>query len=94
MTQYALDQLGEIVYVELKTCGRVSSGDEIGNIESVKACDAIVAPVGGEYVAHKEWLDLPGEITEETALFSVAGGLYDGKGLMSETEYKAFCEMM
>lgn len=94
MTQYALDQLGEIVYVELAAWDRKSAGDEIGNIESVKTCKAILAPVDGEYVGHKDWEDMPGEITEETALFSVAGGLYDGKGLMSEREYKAFCEMM
>lgn len=94
LTQYALDQLGEIVYVELETYVRVSSGDEIGNVESVKACDAILAPVGGEYVAHKEWLDSSGDITEDTVLFTVAGGLYDSPGLMSEKEYKAYCEML
>lgn len=94
LTEYALEQLGEIVYVELAAWDMKSAGDEIGNIESVKSCEAIIAPVAGEYVAHKKWEDLHDDITADTALFSVAGGLRSAAGLMTEDEYNDFCEKL
>lgn len=94
LTEYALDQLGEIVYVELAAWDMKSAGDEIGNIESVKSCEAILAPVDGEYVLHKELEDMPDDITADTVLFSVAGGLRNAEGLMTEDEYNDFCEKL
>lgn len=93
-TEYALEQLGEIVYIELATWDRKSAGDKIGNIESVKSCEAILAPVDGEYVLHKELEDMPDDITADTVLFSVAGGLKSATGLMTEKEYKAYCDTL
>ncbi len=51
ITEFAQQELGEIVFVELPEVGQVfSSGDELGTIESVKAVGEIYAPVAGEII--------------------------------------------
>ncbi len=48
---YAQDQLGDIVYVELPQVGDTfSKGEEFGSIESVKAVSELYLPVGGEVI--------------------------------------------
>ncbi len=48
---YAQDQLGDIVYVELPQVGdKFSKGEEFGTVESVKAVSELFSPVGGEVV--------------------------------------------
>ncbi len=52
ITDFAQDQLGDIVYLELPQVGdTVSPGDPFGAIESVKASSQLYAPLGGEIVA-------------------------------------------
>jgi glycine cleavage system H protein len=52
ITQYAQEQLGDIVFVELPAAGkRVVQGGVLGNIESVKAVSEVFAPVGGDVIA-------------------------------------------
>ena len=52
ITDYAQDQLGDIVYVELPEVGATFvKGDEFGTVESVKAVSEIYMPVGGEILA-------------------------------------------
>lgn len=49
---YAQDQLGDIVFVELPQVGdSFSKGDEFGTVESVKAVAELFMPVGGEVLA-------------------------------------------
>ncbi|MDD5476549.1 MAG: glycine cleavage system protein GcvH [Syntrophales bacterium] len=49
---YAQDQLGDIVYVELPRIGDTfERGEEFGTVESVKAVSELYIPVGGEIVA-------------------------------------------
>jgi glycine cleavage system H protein len=51
VTDYAQQQLGDVVYVELPAVGSVlSRGDPFGVIESVKAVSDLYAPVSGEVV--------------------------------------------
>jgi len=51
ITEYAATQLGDIVFVELPEPGiKVSKGQEIVVIESVKAASDILAPLNGEIV--------------------------------------------
>ena len=51
ITDYAQQQLGEVVYVELPEVGsRLATGQSFGSIESVKAVSELFAPVGGEVV--------------------------------------------
>ena len=48
ITDFAQNELGDIVYVELPEIGRaVTMGDVLGTIESVKAVSEIYAPVSG-----------------------------------------------
>jgi glycine cleavage system H protein len=49
ITQYAAEQLGDVVFVELPETGRkVGKGGEAAVVESVKAASEVYAPVGGE----------------------------------------------
>lgn len=51
LSDYAQDQLGEIVFVELPEEGDTfSQGDEFGSVESVKAVSEIYLPISGEIV--------------------------------------------
>ncbi len=51
ISDYAQEQLGDIVFVERPEVGKVvAQGDEAAVIESVKAASEIYAPVGGEVV--------------------------------------------
>ena len=52
ITAHAAEQLGEIVFVELKDVGdSVEKGEEMGVVESVKAASEFYAPVSGEIMA-------------------------------------------
>jgi glycine cleavage system H protein len=67
ITDYAQDQLGDIVYVELPEVGsRFSVGEEFGTLESVKAVSELFMPMGGEIVAINEALaDTPERVNSE-----------------------------
>jgi len=58
ITDYAQEQLGDIVFVELPEVGAVLlKGDPFGVIESVKAVSDLFAPVSGTVVAVNEELE-------------------------------------
>jgi len=65
VTDYAQQQLGDIVYVELPEVGTtVEQGAPFGVIESVKAVSDLYSPVSGkvleinaELAAHPEWVN-------------------------------------
>jgi glycine cleavage system H protein len=60
ITDHAQEQLGDIVFVEPPQVGRkVSAGEAVGVVESVKAASDIYAPVAGEIVGANA--DLGGE---------------------------------
>ena len=49
---YAQDQLGDIVFVELPQTGdKLAKGDVFGTVESVKAVSELFMPIGGEVIA-------------------------------------------
>ena len=59
ITQYAADQLGDIVFVELPDVGRtIEQFAAFGVVESVKAVSDLFAPLGGEILATND--DLAG----------------------------------
>ena len=66
ISEYAQEQLGDIVFVELPDVGTTfSKGDELGSVESVKAVSEIYAPVGGEVIEINEALaDNPALVNE------------------------------
>jgi glycine cleavage system H protein len=52
ITDYAQQQLGDVVFVELPQVGRVlAQGEVFGTIESVKAVSELFSPVAGEVTA-------------------------------------------
>ena len=67
ITEYAAEQLGDVVFVELPDVGKtVSKDDEIVVIESVKAASDILAPIDGEVVEVNEALaENPGLVNED-----------------------------
>ncbi|WP_372682269.1 glycine cleavage system protein GcvH [Desulfosarcina sp.] len=57
ISDYAQDQLGDIVFVELPEVGSsFAKGDEFGTVESVKAVSELYMPIGGEVTAINEAL--------------------------------------
>lgn len=66
ITDYAQDQMGDIVFVEAPEVGdELSKGDEFGTIESVKAVSELYMPISGEIVAVNEDLDDGPELVNE-----------------------------
>ena len=67
ITEYAAEQLGDVVFVELPEEGAtVTRDDEIVVIESVKAASDILAPVDGEIVEVNETIvENPALINED-----------------------------
>lgn len=58
ISDYAQEQLGDVVYVELPEVGKqVDRGSEAAVVESVKAASEVFAPVGGEVVDVNESLN-------------------------------------
>jgi glycine cleavage system H protein len=52
ISDYAQDQLGDVVYVELPPVGdRFENGEVFGTVESVKAVSELFMPIAGEVVA-------------------------------------------
>ena len=66
ITDYAQDQLGDIVFVEMPEVGETfAAGDEFGSLESVKAVSEAFIPLGGEVVAVNEELEEAPELVNE-----------------------------
>lgn len=71
ITDYAQDQLGDVVFVELPSVGaRVSAGQQVAVIESVKTASDIYSPLAGEIVAVNDALDAEPE--------AINAGPYEG----------------
>jgi glycine cleavage system H protein len=67
ITEYAQDQLGEIVFVELPEEGaKVTQGESFGVIESVKSASDLYAPVSGTVIeVNTELVDDPGTLNDD-----------------------------
>ncbi len=67
ITDYAQDQLGDIVYVEeIKKGAMIKQGDIITTVESVKAVAEIFSPISGEVVeVNQNITDEPSQINED-----------------------------
>jgi len=58
ISDYAQDQLGDIVFVELPQIGsRRAKGEQFGTIESVKAVSELYMPLGGEVLSINKVLE-------------------------------------
>jgi glycine cleavage system H protein len=66
ITQYAVDQLGDVTLVDLPKAGaRIELTAHFGDIESVKAVSELFAPLSGEVVAVNEELANKPELVNE-----------------------------
>lgn len=66
VSDYAQDQLGDIVFVELPAIGETfAKGDEFGTLESVKAVSELYMPVSGEVVATNSLLNEAPELINQ-----------------------------
>lgn len=67
VSAFAIDQLGDVVFLELPEVGdAVSIGDSFGTIESVKAVEDLYPPVSGTVIERNEVLiDAPEGIAED-----------------------------
>ena len=97
ISDYAQEQLGDVVFVELPEPGRaMAQGDEAAVVESVKAASEVYAPVSGEVVEVNEPLaDDPGLVNREPT----GGGWFlkvrmsdpgEVDALLDEAAYRAF----
>jgi glycine cleavage system H protein len=67
ITQFAVDQLTDVVYIELPEVGdHTFAGDSFGEIESVKAVSDLYAPVNGEVIeVNEKLLNDPTQIAKD-----------------------------
>jgi glycine cleavage system H protein len=67
ITQYAQEQLGDVVFVDVPAAGRkVAKGESVAVVESVKAASDIYSPVSGEVVeANAALAESPGDVNLE-----------------------------
>ena len=66
LTDFAVEQLGDIVFVELPEVGTtLSKGDILGTVESVKAASEIYMPISGTVIEVNDELTSSPEILNE-----------------------------
>jgi len=67
VSDFAQDELGDVVFVELPEVGdEVTAGEPFGVVESIKAVSDLYAPVSGEVVAvNEELFDRPELVNED-----------------------------
>lgn len=67
ITAFAVDELGDIVFLELPDVGdEVSKGETFGTVESVKAVEDLVSPVSGEVIGRNDPLmDSPEKLSDD-----------------------------
>ncbi|AFZ02244.1 glycine cleavage system protein GcvH [Calothrix sp. PCC 6303] len=67
ISAFAVDQLGDIVFVELPDVGdAIAKGDTFGSIESVKAVEDLNAPITGTVIERNDAIiDSPEEIADD-----------------------------
>lgn len=97
ISEYAQDQLGEVVYLDLPSVGdSLIAGETFGEIESVKSVSELYSPVSGEVVEVNEDIDgAPETVNSDPygAGWMVKVRLADPSqldSLMSAEEYESF----
>jgi len=101
VTAYALEQLGDLVFVEVPEAGRsVAKGDEAAVVESVKAASEVYAPISGEVVEGNAAIaDDPATVSGDPAgngwFFKIKlSDMSELDGLMDETAYTAYVDSL
>ncbi len=95
VTDYAQQQLGDVVFVELPAAGdKLTKGQQFGSIESVKAVSDLYAPMSGRVVEVNEALrDQPEAVNEDphsTWMIAIAlDDLSDADELLDADGYRS-----
>ena len=98
ITDYAQEQLGNVVYVDLPAEGdEVEAGGEFGAVESVKAASDLLSPVSGEVVEVNEALEDEPELINQDAFANLIikvklTNQEELNSLMSATDYRKICQ--
>lgn len=97
ISDFAQDQLGEVVYVDLPSVGdEVAAGESFGEIESVKSVSELFSPLTGEIIEVNDALgDAPETVNEDAygdgwMLKIKMTDASEVDELMSAEEYEAF----
>jgi glycine cleavage system H protein len=98
LTEYAVNELGDIIFAELPDVGsRVDADEPMGSIESAKAVEDIAAPVTGEVVrVNEEVINAPELLNEDPyeAAWLMAVAPNDIKDLDSLLSYDQYLSLI
>jgi glycine cleavage system H protein len=99
ISDYAQDQLSDLVFVELPTVGETfGKGEVFGVVESVKAAADVMTPISGEIVAVNDDLEDTPEVINEDAygegwiIRIKPSDTSEMDDLMDAKAYEAYCE--
>ena len=99
ISDYAQEQLGDVVYVELPEVGQtLEKGKEAAVVESVKAASEVYAPASGEVTEANEVLaDEPGKVNSDPTgdgwFFKLQpSDIAELDKLLAADDYAAHCE--
>ena len=99
ITDYAQDQLGDIVYLELPQTGSVVKQlDKMGEIESVKAVSDLFSPISGNVIESNSDLDDHPELVNEDPFGTgwlirvTMTSVNELDGLMAASEYQSYID--
>ncbi len=97
ITDYAQNELGDVIFVELPEVGKkVRQGDKIGEVESIKTVSYLYAPLSGEVVEVNGELDAKPELINQSPYREgwickiQPENEEEFKNLMNKEEYEAF----
>lgn len=99
ITDFAVKQLTDLVYVELPTIGEsFAAGQTFGEVESVKAASDLYAPVAGEIIEVNQGVsDDPAVLSEDAfgAGWLIRLRVSDAatEGLMNWEDYRKLCDL-
>ena len=97
ITDYAQDQLGNVVYVDMpEVDDEVTAGEEFGAVESVKAASDLISPVSGTVVEINEELEDAPELVNKDAFANwimkvKLSDTSEVEALMDAAAYEAIC---
>lgn len=96
ISAFAVDQLGDIVFIEVPEVGeQVKKGETFGSVESVKAVEDLYSPVSGKVVeTNSAIVDAPEQLGEDPygqgwLLKVEVSGSEELEGALTASEYRA-----
>jgi glycine cleavage system H protein len=98
ITDYAQDQLGDVVFVSLPAPGaEVTAGEPMGEVESTKSVSDVYSPVSGTVVETNENLEESPELVNDDPygrgwMVAVEAGDGDEPGLLDADAYRKLIE--